>query len=1281
MATSLKQRKRGSIQDLRSFFNDVLDKMEKTIWIKFLTFVFTITAVLFISWWVSYLISWLPAWNGNIDSVDKLKEVPLFNFFAALCRFIIALFFCIIYWMFARLFWSKRPVERDRCLFAHSGWGVVVYSFGAIILIVFVLMTVANIMCANTIFDDSAKLRSDYRGVFGIIKRSWDVICQFTDPGNIHDSTNLQGNIIALICALAGILCLSGLAVSALVSMIARRTQQWKQGLIHYTHSFRNYVVIIGVNEQTATIIKKSLKEPGIKYVLIQTRRNVESERAKLELKLEREEERKVVFYFGERTQYEDIYDLHVEHAKEVYILGENMDYENELDHDSFNMTCLELIAKYCKTIKDGSYKKNWENERIKCHVELEYQSTFTAFKSTHIYKNLNEGRVEFIPFNVHEIWAKKVLVDNFAVYPEGNLKKVQHYLPIDTYRVDGKDGQKITVNLTEAEQKCVHLIIIGMNQMGVALAVQAAQLVHLPNFVNNNNLRTTITFIDDNAVKESEFLMGRFSALFSLCRYRTIVCGKNSFNKDACTNEEDDFDIRWASQTDNTCGWQNSEYTGKYCHLGTNFMDIQWEFIEGNVATKDIGDYISALSMDTKHRTCTIAVCLNNPQQSLATALYLPEMVLKRAHQILVYQKNSFDLIDKIATSEKEWKRYEKLKPFGMIEGCYIDDAFDSCLAKLTYMVYSDKLSKGQPYKSKLKAEADRLWKEIGIDYRLSNINLVDSFSLKIRSAGNNWTEQKKTFRDENKLEALVLAEHNRWMTERLIMGYRPLTSEEWNGMRQKIAENPLFDYMSEKQRLKTKSRAHLDICSNDQLKERDPVTYNQRTDGKIVGMIPFLLNFAQRMCTNDILNNMKNVESPTSFVWDMKRVIVNDRDAVVIKKSKRGNEDRIEYLHTFWVGKYLITRKQWRMVMGELPPQLQGCPKSEDDKPITFVSKEMVDEFLIVCNHVTGLKFRLPWIEEWKCVKEHCDEDVKDLESKVWQWTQSQLFENCYQFCGKSQKFFDEKWNKDESYWLPNFKSSDLGFRLVLPYVFDRKFDDEFDDGVVVIDELLSEKNLVAVKGGVVELRDNDKVKYKVKVSDFRILRTPVTQRQWEAVMGAGNNRSLHKGDDYPVENVSYKQAKEFVKKLNDLKGCTVDLPTEAEWQMAAVQSKAGEKTIWHRGNSKSTHKVSTCSSKKAQVSDISDMCGNVWEWCLDYFADFSTFLDENKENEDKGGPAKGFVRVMRGGSWQFDKDWCTISSIMRSYWLPDYEAEDVGFRIAISEADYNELRSKSN
>ena len=462
------------------------------------------------------------------------------------------------------------------------------------------------------------------------------------------------------------------------------------------------------------------------------------------------------------------------------------------------------------------------------------------AFKFTHLYRSMN-SKLEFLPFNVHEIWAKKVLVDNYAIIPSSrhSEKKVQRYLPLDAYwKKDLETDNQELKCINEDSPQAVHLFVIGMNQMGVALAMQAALLVHLPNYHKNkkNILHTTISFIDENAIREGEFLRSRFDALFSLCRYRAIVSNKDSYNF-----EKRNF----------ITDWIDPMKKGRYAHMGENFMDLQWEFIEGNVASPEIRDYMSAISKDVENKTCTIAVCFNNPQQSIATALYLPEIVLKRSLQILVYQQNSFDMIKKVAETEKNWKRYEKLKPFGMIEGCYSGGTFDNQLAKFVNMVYVDNKVPTYTSESDINAHferASRLWEELGIVDKYANIDLVDSFDMKLRALGETEEEQRLAIRQGEKIRNLSKAEHLRWVTERLTMGYRPLDQDELTSLQNEGQSG----YKYSKAYYKKKSRAHLDICSYEALENgRDKAAMEKNMDERIINMIFSLRELASRRAT----------------------------------------------------------------------------------------------------------------------------------------------------------------------------------------------------------------------------------------------------------------------------------------------------------------------------------------------------------------------------------------------------------------------------------------------
>ena len=337
------------------------------------------------------------------------------------------------------------------------------------------------------------------------------IISQYLDPGNVANSHGYGGSIIALISALLGIVCLSGFLVSAIVNVISQTRIQWQKGLINYygVKKFKDYVVIIGINEQTASIARRALDSDDNRYVLIQTRQDVEKVRTELESKIDDKIQDRIVYYAGDRTSYEDIEKLHLEYAIEVYILGESVENTNkrnsddqlEKEHDAYNISCLEHISKYIqqhgKKLKEDKKDKKWRNKsRLNVHVQFDYQSTFTAFKATHLYQKLGRD-IRFIPFNIHELWAKKVLVDNLAIYPAGNKTelKVQRYYPIDTY-VDKNDHGK-RKGITLECHKTVHLVILGMNQMGTALATQAALLCHFPNFVAKKSKKTVITFID----------------------------------------------------------------------------------------------------------------------------------------------------------------------------------------------------------------------------------------------------------------------------------------------------------------------------------------------------------------------------------------------------------------------------------------------------------------------------------------------------------------------------------------------------------------------------------------------------------------------------------------------------------------------------------------------------------------------------------------------------------------------------------------------------------------
>jgi formylglycine-generating enzyme required for sulfatase activity len=180
------------------------------------------------------------------------------------------------------------------------------------------------------------------------------------------------------------------------------------------------------------------------------------------------------------------------------------------------------------------------------------------------------------------------------------------------------------------------------------------------------------------------------------------------------------------------------------------------------------------------------------------------------------------------------------------------------------------------------------------------------------------------------------------------------------------------------------------------------------------------------------------------------------------------------------------------------------------------------------------------------------------------------------------------------------------------------------------------------------------------------FWMSKTQVTQAQWKAIMG--NNPSAFKGDNLPVESVSWDEAQLFLKKLNALIGNTdggqMTLPSEAQWEYACRAGKTGPYSgdtlgavAWYRINSgKMPHDVA---SKKPNAWGLHDMHGNVWEWCEDLYG------DRLPGGIDPSGPASGVLRVFRGGSWSNSASYCR--SACRSSSTPMNTSSSIGFRLS--------------
>ena len=710
----------------------------------------------------------------------------------------------------------------------------------------------------------------------------WSVYYHFVDPGNQHMTTTDKGRTLALIIALLGVVLMNGLLVSTIINWIDRRKERWTNGEMRYGFCalfLKKYAVVIGACETAPTIIKKLMngqgEMPNLNYVILLTNGNVAEVRRKVTSYLDDAERKKLIIYSGQLDSIEEIYKLRLKHATEIYVLGENADDKDSFSyHDTQNMKCVHNIA---SCLADKCVER-----RVVCRVLFEYQTTYSVFQFSEI-PDIIRQRLVFIPFNNYENWAQRVLVtgeytevvkkvlpmQRFKDLKPIFLNKILHFIvnsiqgfmpkeneelrKIEYLPLEGKGGiqpkeeescvSENTKNISQEDEKkdkYVHFVVVGMSKMGIAMAIQAAQVAHYPNFKKDdkNPLRTRITFIDSNADNEMNFFMGRFSNLFDLSRRRYMDATEDNL----CLSE-----IEWKDPM--------SDSNSPYNHFKSNFIDIEWEFIKGNVELPSVRRYLEMISVDNSDKgsaksILTIAVCLPLAHEAIAASLYMPASVYDYAQQIWVYQREASDIIYNLYYYEEKnkHKKYKKLRPFGMQYADFTtekDNYYRAQLCNYVYdLIFTDTINNDAINKkiAEIKDASDKgamqsareAWKKLTIFNRWSNRYMANSFETKLRSVGCyldnyllHYDNVCAAFAEHS--EMLAECEHNRWNVQQLLMGFRALTKEEADEYNKRTDKDEKKNYKGEMKN--GREKAHLDICSFEHLGkiEKDVQDYDR--------------------------------------------------------------------------------------------------------------------------------------------------------------------------------------------------------------------------------------------------------------------------------------------------------------------------------------------------------------------------------------------------------------------------------------------------------------------
>ena len=553
----------------------------------------------------------------------------------------------------------------------------------------------------------------------------WDIIGLLfgTDSDHVANNGNVYFGYLVIII---GAIIFNGLLISFFANIVQGRVNDFRKGYVRY--SFGNHVVILGYNDMVPDIVKQLVKLYPKSDIVIQTTLDVENVRTRLFTKLDSKEERNIVLINNQRDSEEALTDIMVHKAVKVYILGEDED----VDHDAISINCLKKIAGICADHK--------RKDRLPCVTALQNQSSFVFFQSADITQEI-KGRLDFIPFNFDEVWARKVLVTG-----RSDMNDVT-YTPLDREGID-KDSEKY-----------VHLVILGMTPMGSMLAIEAAHVAHYPNYITKGK-KTLITFVDVEARREMDYMTSCFNRFFDQCdyTYTEIEKGKVVY--------EESF------KSKNPSG---------------SFLDIEFEFIKSNVADDLMRQKLSDWA-DDKSQILTIAVCFLHSARNIAAALYMPDKVYDNEIMLLVQQNMSGELlnlvrIDPSATDQRkdDYVKYRNIRPFGMRnDGYEVGETIESWAKNINYL-YSYYYDNDRVPTEYPRETVDALWDKLSVSEKWSSMYNVLAIPGKLRGVGVDYRDERswRKLTDEE-IELLAQVEHNRWNVERLLCGYRPTNEEE---------------------------------------------------------------------------------------------------------------------------------------------------------------------------------------------------------------------------------------------------------------------------------------------------------------------------------------------------------------------------------------------------------------------------------------------------------------------------------------------------------------------
>lgn len=540
-------------------------------------------------------------------------------------------------------------------------------------------------------------------------KDFWLALGSFFSPVPMY---NQGHHLVRLLAYLTGTIIFSGVVVATLTNIIRTTGERYVNGTAHY--KFENHILFLGYDEMMIGTLRQELVgrsgQDGERTdnkrmdIVIAVPDKAASVRKHVYQYLSKNDQDRVFVIQASRINVKELRDVaQVHRANKIFIIGQ----PDEETHDAINLRCLALVSAL-----NASKRPDYI---IPCYYYLRNQSTFylihrLEYKIGNLKKDIEVAGIPFEdktiekvikagePFNFHESIARHVLF--------GFDKEKKDVLQFNTTKTDP------------------HIVIYGMTPMGIALARDVLMTQHFP------ERRLRVTMVDENAMEEMHYIIGRHRPFFENCNYSFHNLNNPSQN------------INHSAVLD--------------------FLDVDMEFIQGDVAHPKLAEYLREC-VKSHGSSLAIAVCTNDSPQNMALALYMPRQVFEAKIPIWVYQMGDNSMNSFVDNDDKD-NLYGSIRVFSTTN-YGIADRTSSWQWMMAKMV-SDDYAQKHPY------DSNYSWKYAQPSGRWSSLYGAISKLPMLRSIGKIHTPILLT---EDEIKQLSIAEHNRWNTEKLLNGWEP--------------------------------------------------------------------------------------------------------------------------------------------------------------------------------------------------------------------------------------------------------------------------------------------------------------------------------------------------------------------------------------------------------------------------------------------------------------------------------------------------------------------------